>query len=200
LLADPDFIDTEQFTVLNAKMLELRGLLDTTTEGAKNTSDTLFNASEAGKVAADIIGAGFQSATDDSVSFGESVSNIFRQLVLGAIKSAVANAIALAFSPTPDNVATGGAAGLAKAVGYKAAIASLLTNMPKLHDGGMTLGPQLALIGDNPSGREAVIPMEKMGSFIGQVAGTNQNMNVTGRIHGSDILLAQERAQRNRGR
>ncbi|MDB4493814.1 hypothetical protein N9233_01330 [Flavobacteriales bacterium] len=48
--------------------------------------------------------------------------------------------------------------------------------------------------------REAVIPMEKMGSFLGQVAGTNQNMNVTGRIHGSDILLAQERAKRNRGR
>ena len=119
---------------------------------------------------------------------------------MGAIKSAVANAIALAFSPTPDNIATGGAAGLAKAVGYKAAIGSLLTSIPKLHDGGMTLGPQLALIGDNPSGREAVIPMEKMGSFIGQVAGTNQNMNVTGRIHGADILLAQERAKRNRGR
>ena len=200
LLADPDFIDTEQFTVLNAKMLELRGLLDSNTEGAKQTSETLFNAADAGRVAADIIGAGFASATDDSVSFGQSVSQIFQQLILGAIKSAVANAIALAFSPTPDNIATGGAAGLAKAAGYKAAIGSLLGSIPKLHDGGMTLGPQLALIGDNPSGREAVIPMEKMGSFLGQVAGTSQNMNVTGRIHGSDILLAQERAKRNRGR
>ena len=64
----------------------------------------------------------------------------------------------------------------------------------------MTLGPQLALIGDNPSGREAVIPMERMGSFLNQVAGTNQNMNVTGRLHGSDILLSEERAKRNRGR
>ena len=200
LLADPDFIDTEQFTVLNAKMLELRGLLDSNTEGAKQTSETLFNAADAGRVAADIIGAGFASATDDSISFGQSVSQIFQQLILGAIKSAVANAIALAFSPTPDNIATGGASGVAKAAGYKAAIASLLGSIPKLHDGGMTLGPQLALIGDNPSGREAVIPMEKMGSFLGQVAGTNQNMNVTGRIHGSDILLAQERAKRNRGR
>ena len=200
LLADPDFIKTEQFTLLNAKMLELHGLLDNTTEGAKNTTDTLFNAADAGRVATDILGAGFRSATDDSVSFGESVSQIFQQLIIGAIKSAVANAISLAFSPTPDNIATGGAAGLAKAVGYKAAIGSLLTSIPKLHDGGMTLGPQLALIGDNPSGREAVIPMEKMGSFIGQVAGTNQNMNVTGRIHGADILLAQERAKRNRGR
>ena len=200
LLADPDFIDTEQFTVLNAKMLELRGLLDSNTEGAKQTSETLFNAADAGRVAADIIGAGFASATDDSISFGQSVSQIFQQLIIGAIKSAVANAIALAFSPTPDNVATGGAAGVAKAASYKAVIASLLSSVPKLHDGGMTLGPQLALIGDNPSGREAVIPMEKMGSFLNQVAGTSQNMNVTGRIHGSDILLAQERAKRNRGR
>ncbi|MED5318903.1 MAG: hypothetical protein VX758_07115, partial [Bacteroidota bacterium] len=71
---------------------------------------------------------------------------------------------------------------------------------PQLATGGMTLGPQLALIGDNPSGREAIIPMERMGAFLGMVAQTNQNMNVTGRINGHDIVLAHERAKRNRGR
>jgi len=110
-------------------------------------------------------------------------------------------AISLAFSPTPDNVATAGAAGVAKAAGYKAAIAALLTSVPKLHSGGLTMGPTLALIGDNPSGREAVIPFERMGQFIGQVQGQGRNnMNVTGRIQGADIVLAHERAKRNRGR
>jgi hypothetical protein len=200
LLADPDFINTDQFDVLNQKMLELRGLLDSNTEGAQQTADTLFTAADAGRVAADIVGAGFAAATDDSVSFGDAVSNMFKQLILGAVKGAIANAVMLAFSPTPDNVATGGIAGAAKAATFKAQIASLLASVPKLATGGMTLGPQLALIGDNPSGREAIIPMERMGAFLGSVAQTNQNMNVTGRINGHDIVLSHERAKRNRGR
>ena len=69
-----------------------------------------------------------------------------------------------------------------------------------MHSGGMTLGPTLALIGDNASGREAVIPFERMGDFLGQVAGNNQNMNVTGKINGQNIILSHERALRQRGR
>ena len=76
-----------------------------------------------------------------------------------------------AMSPTPENVATGGMAGIAKAAALKAAILSLMSGVPKLHRGGMTLGPTLALIGDNASGREAVIPFERMGQFLGQVQG-----------------------------
>ena len=66
--------------------------------------------------------------------------------------------------------------------------------------GGLVMSPTLAMIGDNPSGREAVIPFERMGEFLGQVAGGNQNMNVTGKIQGHDIVLSQERAMRQRGR
>ena len=111
LLADPNFINTDQFDVLNEKMLELRGLLDSNTQGAKQTTDTLFSAADAGRVAADIVGAGFAAATDDSLSFGDAVKNIFRDVILGAVKGAIANAVMLAFSPTPDNIATGGVAG-----------------------------------------------------------------------------------------
>ena len=118
-----------------------------------------------------------------------------------AIKAAIAQAVMNAMSPTPDNVASGGIAGVAKATALKAAIASLMTGIPKLARGGMTLGPTLALIGDNPSGREAVIPFERMGQFVGQIQGQGRNnMNVAGRIRGADIVLAQERAKRNRGR
>lgn len=74
-------------------------------------------------------------------------------------------------------------------------------DVPALATGGITLGPQLALIGDNPSGREAIIPFERMGQFINMVGGRNSsNVNVTGRIDGTTIVLANERAMRNRGR
>ena len=200
VLADPNFINTEQFALLNEQMTALKALLAENKEEVKQVNDALFDSAAMGNLAGELIGAGFQSATDGTQTFGQAVSNIFRNAIMQAIKSAIANAINLAFQPTPDNVASGGLAAPAKAAGLVAGIKALFAKIPKLHDGGMTLGPQLALIGDNPSGREAVIPMERMGSFLNQVAGTNQNMNVTGRIHGSDILLSQERAKRNRGR
>ena len=200
LLNDPDFINTEQFALLNEQMTKLKGLLAESKEEVKEVNEALFNSAQLGNLAGELIGAGFQSATDNTQNFGESVRRILLGMIQQALKSAIANAIMLAFQPSVDNVATGGLAAPAKAAGLIAAIKSLMTNIPRLHDGGMTLGPQLALIGDNPSGREAVIPMERMGSFLNQVAGTNQNMNVTGRLHGSDILLSEERAKRNRGR
>ena len=200
LLNDPDFINTEQFALLNEQMTKLKGLLAESKEEVKEVNEALFDSAQLGNIAGELIGAGFQSATDNTQNFGESVRRILLGMIQQALKSAIANAIMLAFQPSVDNVATGGLAAPAKAAGLIAAIKSLMTNVPRLHDGGMTLGPQLALIGDNPSGREAVIPMERMGSFLNQVAGTNQNMNVTGRLHGSDILLSEERAKRNRGR
>jgi hypothetical protein len=57
----------------------------------------------------------------------------------------------------------------------------------------MTLGPTLALIGDNPSGKEAVIPFEKMGQFLGQFGGS-QEVVVYGRLDGRDIMISNERS------
>jgi len=200
ILNDPTFIGTDQFRIMNEQLKELQSIMAETAASVEEPKFQLFDLATAGQVAGDVLATAFEAATNKSVNFGDAVKSMFRQLISNAIRAAVAQAIQLAFAPTPDNVATGGAAGLAKAAAYKAAIASLLSSVPKLATGGMTLGPQLALIGDNPSGREAVIPMERMGSFLGHVAGFNQNMNVTGRINGSDILLSQERAKRNRGR
>ena len=36
-------------------------------------------------------------------------------------------------------------------------------DIPRLAQGGITTGPTLAVIGDNPGGREAVIPLDKSG-------------------------------------
>jgi flagellar motility protein MotE (MotC chaperone) len=49
--------------------------------------------------------------------------------------------------------------------------------VPALAEGGITTGPTLALIGDNPGGREAVIPLNKLDQFGG---GSNVTINVSG--------------------
>ena len=200
ILNDPEFANTERFAELVAQAENFRSLLAETTDQQVKANEALFTAQDAGAAVSDLVELGFKSATGEVENFGQAATRMLGNIALQAVKAAIAQAISLAFSPTPDNVATAGAAGVAKAAGYKAAIAALLTSVPKLHSGGLTMGPTLALIGDNPSGREAVIPFERMGSFLGQVAGTNNNMNVTGRIHGTDIVLSHERARRNRAR
>ena len=201
ILADPEFANTEKFAELMEQAEAFRALLADTTDQQKEANEALFSAQEAGAAVADLVELGFKSATGEVGNFGQAATQMLGQIAMRAIKAAIAQAVMNAMSPTPDNVASGGIAGVAKAAALKAAIASLMTGIPKLARGGMTLGPTLALIGDNPSGREAVIPFERMGQFVGQIQGQGRNnMNVSGRIRGADIVLAQERAKRNRGR
>ena len=201
ILSDPEFANTEKFTELMAMAEEFRSILADTTDQQLAANEALFDAQDAASAAAELVELGFKSATGEVEDFGQAAIQMLGRIALNAIKAAISQAIMNAMSPTPENVATGGMAGIAKAAALKAAILSLMSGVPKLHRGGMTLGPTLALIGDNASGREAVIPFERMGQFLGQVQGQGRgNMNVTGRIQGADIVLSHERARRNRGR
>jgi hypothetical protein len=98
-----------------------------------------------------------------------------------------------------------GIALIALGAGLKGAIAKRAeaSGIPALREGGMTTGPTLAMIGDNPSGREAIVPFEKMGQFVRQAVGSGfggNDVNVHGRIDGRDLVLVQERGMRNKSR
>lgn len=69
--------------------------------------------------------------------------------------------------------------------------------IPALAEGGIAVGPTLALIGEG-RGPEAVIPLDKLEGMMS--GGMGQNVVVTGRIQGSDILISSERAERQRSR
>ena len=112
------------------------------------------------------------------------------------LAEALAGVIKESFTKAPPPIAAGiAAAGVAT-------VNALFNSLVKLKDGGMVLGPQLALIGDNPSGKEAVIPFEKMGRFLDMAGGSRgpQEVVITGRISGKDILLTNERASDQRTR
>ncbi len=147
----------------------------------------------------------FDAILDGSQSVGEVLKNIFLDLVKGALATALANAIAAAFSPlSPDNIATGGAAAPAKAATLTSTIAGLFGAIPAFAEGGAVTSATLALVGEKPGSRgEAIIPFEKMGQFIGQVLPEGLGSNsvvVTGRISGNDIAISNSRGGSNRGR
>lgn len=94
-----------------------------------------------------------------------------------------------------------GVALVALASGIKTSLAKKADGMggiPALAEGGIATGPTLALIGEG-KGPEAVIPLDKLEGMMGGGFG-GQNVVVTGRIQGSDILISSERAERQRSR
>jgi hypothetical protein len=95
-----------------------------------------------------------------------------------------------------------GIAMIALASGIRTSLAAKGNSMggiPALAEGGIATGPTLALIGEG-KGPEAVIPLDKLEGMMGGGFGNGQNVVVTGRIQGSDILISSERAERQRSR
>jgi hypothetical protein len=110
-------------------------------------------------------------------------------IALGTSMLAVKKGINLSF----NNPAIAIAAGIAlTALG--AALRNIQFNVPKLAQGGITSGPTLAMIGE--SGREAVIPLNKMDSVLSGGAVT-ETRHI---IKGSELHLITTTYQRERGR
>lgn len=145
------------------------------------------------------------AGTERQVSvFGQvlmSVANILEQLGKLAITTGIAVAgIKKALqSLNPIAAIAGGVALVALAKIVKAKAASMA---PKFDKGGMVTGETLATVGDNPSGKEAIIPFERMGQFLNQFGGGGGNIELSGefRIAGQDLLLSLDRAQQSRRR
>lgn len=135
----------------------------------------------------------FEALVSGAEDAGEQIKKIFKQMILGAISTAISNAIASAFSPVaPDNLATGGVAGAAKVGGFLAMINSLI---PKFKDGGIVSGPTVGMMGEYAGAKanpEVIAPLSKLKSMLGGQGGGR----LTGTISGRDILLASHRDQR----
>ena len=118
--------------------------------------------------------------------------------IAGALAEATAYAVAAAIK---DSAKAGpGAIFLAPIAGAAAAamIQSLFSaSIPAFAEGGAVLGPTLAMLGDNPSGRELVVPFEKLPQFIGMLGRdkTEGRLEVGGRIRGRDIFLSANQSQ-----
>lgn len=68
------------------------------------------------------------------------------------------------------NGVIGGINGVAGAIGAAVGVSISIPRIPRLAQGGITSGPMLALIGDNPGGREYVEPVDRVADRLERVA------------------------------
>jgi TP901 family phage tail tape measure protein len=119
-----------------------------------------------------------------AILHGIAIEAIFESFKLGGTGAIVAGGMLLV------------AAGIAKS-----RLASIRdNNLPALAEGGLAFGPTLAMVGDNRNASidpEVVAPLSKLKAMMGS---GNQNVVVTGRLSGSDLLISNERAGRQRSR
>jgi len=139
----------------------------------------------------------FEAALVNGDNFFEAFGKMLKAMAQRMLATAAAAAV-LAIAIT----AVTGGGGFALTAGGQllkggdlfAGIFKSMMGIPMMAEGGIVTGPTLAMVGEG-GGPEAVIPLDRLNSFMG-----GGNINVTGRIQGQDILLSQERASRTRSR
>ena len=136
--------------------------------------------------------------------FKESMGRMLKDMIvqfLAAATAAFLLAVAIRFAL--GGIGPGGfdiASGFASIGNFKDIFGTMqmaggfMPNIPMLAEGGIVTGPTLAMIGEGAQS-EAVIPLDRLHEF-----GGGGKVEVVGRISGADILLSNERAQRNRTR
>ena len=137
------------------------------------------------------------SANASSQEMMAAAANAARSVIKTAIAEATAKYAAQIFSsvPFPFNLALAAAAG--------SVVGSLFNKIiPPFADGGMVSGATLAMVGEGPGtsaiNPEVIAPLDKLQGMIGNAGGGQ--VEVFGKISGSDILLASDRARGNRTR
>jgi len=124
------------------------------------------------------------------------------QLIAMMLSQSIANAIAGA---TASGAATGPGAIVATPAFIATAVGGVLSAfaaIPKFANGGIVSGPTMGLMGEYPGAKsnpEVIAPLDKLQGMMGQ---RNQNVNVGGefKINGQDLVVALQRADRNRSR
>jgi tape measure domain-containing protein len=151
------------------------------------------------------IGIDFIGDTFESLFSSEGMEKGMKTMLhsLGSALQQVAKQFLMAEYAIKFMKATFGAGpwGALAAIAAGGVIKGLANNIkvPALAQGGITMGPQLALIGDNASGKEAVIPFERMPEFLNMVnSKSGGNVFISDSvIKGQDIVTSYNRAKSN---
>ena len=141
------------------------------------------------------IGSGSMSAADAMKQFGRAALLAGLDAAKGSMIAASAEYLKTTAKLGPVGVAIGGAL-IGAAFGLiKGAVSS--SKGLKLAKGGLAYGEVQATVGDNPGAKfdpEVIAPLSKLEGML-DVGGT-QKLTGTFRIHGDDLVLAYDNAQR----
>ena len=193
---------TESLVELNAKGFQilkpqLAPTFQTMQQGFVNTTALAIRAGNAIKdVFAQSLREAFGELEKGETRFGkfkESMGRMLKDMIIQFLAAATA-AFALAVAVRFALGGVGGIGSIADIFGTMQSVGGFMPNIPMLAEGGIVTGPTLAMIGEGAQS-EAVIPLDRLHEF-----GGGGKVEVVGRISGADILLSNERAQRNRTR
>jgi len=185
--------DPEPIKATTLALKEQSSVLETLAEGFEITKKTLM---EFGQQTKNTLIQGAEDFEEYGIHVGNTIRDIIGKMLALMVAEAVQKSMA-SIPPFPGSVflipaIAGLAGGLAKT-----AFNSLI---PKFAEGGIVSGPTLGLMGEyagasaNP---EVVAPLNKLKTMMGE--GTQQ-VEVFGRISGTDIFLANRRTAIDRSR
>jgi len=171
-------------------------------EGLAGTTAQTMTLFESLVSVADVIGAAFGSAFASIVTGAKSGKDAIVEMTKTIIMAALAASQATIIQAMIDSGKfTGPAAPFvipALIAGGIAMVGGLFSAIPAFADGGIVSGPTLGLVGEYPGAStnpEVIAPLDKLRSMMG-----GQNVVVTGKISGRDILLTSERNAIDRNR
>lgn len=131
-------------------------------------------------------------------NLGGTIIDLISQMLAASIAQSIAGATASGTATGPAAVFTTPAF-IATAVG---GVMSAFAAIPKFANGGIVSAPTLGLMGEYAGARsnpEVIAPLDRLKGMIGQ---RDTAVNVTGgfRLEGQDLVVALQRAERNRSR
>jgi hypothetical protein len=176
---------------------------DSMIENFQSLKEAATNAMMKAAEVSNAFGMAFGGAVAEVVSgektAGQALKGLAMQAIRAVIQMAKANVIANATSPAnATNLLTGGLATPAFIVAGLSMLEGFLGGINAFADGGIVSGPTLGLVGEYPGARnnpEVIAPLDKLRGMMG-----GQNVTVTGRLSGRDILLSSEYSAIDRNR
>ncbi|RMH13457.1 MAG: hypothetical protein D6698_13975, partial [Gammaproteobacteria bacterium] len=146
------------------------------------------------------VATSMQNAAQQGVSSLQELGKVALKSAADFVRAKIMEAIAGLIA---KEIGTKGIFGIPIAAAGAAIVGTLFNKLltsvkvPAFAEGGMVTKPTLALLGDNPSGKEAVIPYEKMPGLFNSGLG---NMELSTRISARDLLFIIRQAERDMGR
>ena len=159
--------------MLEETTVEVYGLTDAIDDGSKKMSNSLVSV--------------FSNLTQNGQNFGEMMKEVLMDLLIQMAALAAAFALLSIFLPGSQAIAGGFGSFMKGGL-----------SLPAFADGGIVSGPTMGLVGEYPGAKtnpEVIAPLDKLRSMLG-----GQNVVVTGKISGRDILLTSERNAIDRNR
>lgn len=202
----------EEFGPYSDVVRKLADEYDRLTNSIRENEDAAKKKAEIDRLTAEYqqyVNAGFSTGSQLIEQYGLSLQTVLKAIGKAALQGAAdfarAETIKAIASWIADSFGKLGILGAAVAAAGGAVVGGIFSaainkiQAPKLAQGGFVTSQTLAVIGDNPSGKEAVIPFERMGEFLNMFQPQGGYIAET-RISGEDLLILVNRAEKRNNR